>query len=129
MIRCRRKIKEIVGWEKIVNIQIFGKTKCFETKKAQRYFKERGIKFQLIDLKEKGLSKGEFTSVWQAIGGYDKLLDQSAKDQDTLALIRYLAKEDQPGTILENQQVLKTPIVRNGKLATVGYMPQVWKDW
>lgn len=112
-----------------MNIQIFGKTKCFETKKAQRYFKERGIKFQLIDLKEKGLSKGEFTSVCQAMGGYHKLLDQSAKDQDTLALIRYLAKEDQAGTILENQQVLKTPIVRNGKLATVGYMPQVWKDW
>ena len=51
-----------------MNIQIFGTTKCFDTKKAQRYFKERGIKFQMIDLKEKGMSRGEFDNVARALG-------------------------------------------------------------
>ena len=113
----------------ILNIQIFGTSKCFDTKKAQRYFKERGIKCQYIDLKEKGLSKGEYTSVKQAVGGIEKLLNPTCKDQDALALIRYIAEEDKDEKILENQQVLFTPIVRNGKMATVGYQPQIWKEW
>lgn len=112
-----------------MNIQIFGTKKCFDTKKAQRYFKERGIKFQFIDLNEKGLSKGEFNSVRQAVGGLEKMLDEKCKDQDALALIKYIADEDKFDKILENQQVLKTPIVRNGKLATVGDCPDVWKNW
>ena len=53
-----------------MNIQIFGTSKCFDTKKAQRYFKERGIKFQMIDLKEKGMSRGEFDNVARALGGW-----------------------------------------------------------
>ena len=106
-----------------------GTKKCFDTKKAQRYFKERGIKFQFIDLNEKGLSKGEFNSVRQAVGGLEKMLDEKCKDQDALALIKYIADEDKFDKILENQQVLKTPIVRNGKLATVGDCPDVWKNW
>ena len=112
-----------------MNIQIFGTKKCFDTKKAQRYFKERGIKFQFIDLNEKGLSKGEYNSVRQAVGGLEKMLDEKCKDQDALALIKYIADEDKFDKILENQQVLKTPIVRNGKLATVGDCPDVWKNW
>lgn len=112
-----------------MNIQIFGRTKCFDTKKAQRYFKERGIKFQFIDLKEKSMSKGEFNSVKQVLGGFENLIDPNCKDKDLLALIRYLASEDKEEKVFENQQVLKTPIVRNGKQATVGYQPDVWKDW
>lgn len=112
-----------------MNIQIFGTTKCFETKKAQRYFKEHGIKFQFIDLKEKGLSKGEFQSVKQAVGGVEAMLDPKCKDKDALALIRYIADEDKEEKVLENQQVLLTPVVRNGKLATVGFRPEVWKGW
>ena len=54
-----------------MNIQIFGKNKCFDTKKAQRWFKERGIKFQMIDLAQKGMSKGELDSVLRAVGGLD----------------------------------------------------------
>lgn len=73
-----------------MNIQIFGTTKCFDTKKAQRYFKERNIKVQFINLKEKSMSKGELTSVMQAVGGMDKLINPKAKDQDTLALIKYI---------------------------------------
>ena len=112
-----------------MNIQIFGKSKCFDTKKAQRYFKERNIKFQFIDLKEKGMSKGEYTSVKQAVGGQDKLIDPNCKDKDLLALITYIAEEDKDEKILENQKVLLTPIVRNGKQATVGYKPEIWEDW
>ena len=76
-----------------MNIQIFGTKKDFETKKAERYFKERGIRYQFIDMKEKGLSKGEFLSVLQAVGGYEKLIDPKCKDRDLLALITYLAEE------------------------------------
>ena len=74
----------------IMNIQIFGTKKCNDTKKAQRYFKERNIKVQFINLKEKSMSKGELTSVMQAVGGMDKLINPKAKDQDTLALIKYI---------------------------------------
>ena len=112
-----------------MNVQIFGTNKCFDTKKAMRYFKERNIKYQFIDLKEKSLSKGEYTSVKQAVGGLDKLLNPNCKDQDALALIKYISDEDKDEKVLENQQVLLTPIVRNGKQATVGYKPEVWKEW
>ena len=100
-----------------MNIQIFGTSKCFDTKKAQRYFKERGIKFQMIDLKEKEMSRGEFENVARALGGWEKLVDPNAKDKQ---------KEDK---LFENQQLFLTPIVRNGRKATVGYQPDVWKTW
>ena len=96
-----------------MNIQIFGTKKSFDTKKAQRYFKERRIKVQFIDLKEKEMSKGELTSVMQAVGGIDKHLTPSQRFDK----------------LLENQQVLAEPIVRNGKKATVGYCPDVWGAW
>ena len=112
-----------------MNIQIFGTKKCNDTKKAERFFKERGIKYQFIDMKEKGMSRGELTSVAQANGGIDAMLDPDCKDQDTLALIRYIAEEDKLEKILENPQVIKTPVVRNGKQSTLGYQPDVWKKW
>lgn len=112
-----------------MNIQIFGSSKSFDTKKAQRYFKERGIKFQAIDLPSKGMSKGEFRNVKQAVGGLEAMMDPKAKDQDTLALIKYLSKEDQEDKLLENPQLFRAPIVRNGKQATIGYQPEIWKLW
>lgn len=112
-----------------MNIQIFGKAKCFDTKKTERYFKERNIKYHLVDLKTKGLSKGEFKSILQAVGELEKLIDDKTKDQDTLMLVKYLAREDKEEKVLENPQLLKTPIVRNGKKATIGYQPDVWKTW
>jgi len=112
-----------------MNIQIFGTKKSADTRNAERFFKERGIKYQFIDLKEKSLSKGEFASVKQAVGGLDKLIDENSKDKDTLALIKYIADEDKEEKILENQQILVQPIVRNGKKATVGYQPDIWKSW
>ena len=102
-----------------MNIQIFGKNKCFDTKKAQRYFKERNIKFQFINLDEKEMSKKEFESVLRQVG-IDSMIDPKAKDKELSN------KEDK---VYLNQHILKTPIVRNGKLATVGYEPNVWKTW
>ena len=112
-----------------MNIQIFGTKKCFDTKKAERYFKERRVKYQFIDLREKGMSRGELASVVQAVKGLDNLLDPDCKDQQTLALVRYLVDADKLDKVLENQQIIKTPVVRNGKLATVGYRPEVWREW
>ena len=115
--------------EKVMNIQIFGTRKCNDTKKAERFFKERGIRYQFIDMKEKGMSKGDFLSVAQANGGPEQMIQWEGKDKDTLALIRYLAEEDKLEKVLENPQVIKTPVVRNGKKSTLGYQPEVWKSW
>lgn len=112
-----------------MNIHIFGTNKCFDTKKAMRYFKERGIRFQFIDMKEKGMSRGEYVSVKQAVGGIENLLDKDSRDKDTLALIEYISDEDKDEKILENQKIIKTPVVRNGKQATVGYHSEIWKEW
>ena len=112
-----------------MNIQIFGTKKSFDTKKAQRWFKERRIRFQFVDLREKDMSKGELRSVMQAVGGLDAVLDPKAKDADTLALVQNLAESQRFDKLLENQQLLREPIVRNGRQATVGYRPEVWETW
>ena len=112
-----------------MNIQIFGTKKCSDTRKAERFFKERRIKYQLIDMKEKGMSRGEFNSVKQSVGGIDNLIDGNARDKDLLALIQYLSDSDREEKVFENQHIIKTPIVRNGKKATIGYCPDEWKEW
>ena len=112
-----------------MNIQIYGKNKCFDTKKAERYFKERGIKFQRIDIVKYGISKGEYQSVKTAVGGMYALIDKSTKEYES-QYIEYLASEDdKEERLLSNPAMFKTPIVRNGKKATVGYAPDVWKSW
>ena len=109
-----------------MNIQIFGKNKCFDTKKAERYFKERRIKYQYIDLSRYGISRGELQSVKNAVG-LDDLIDEKHPDA---ALLRCLARaDDKLEHIFEDPKLLKTPIVRNGKQATSGYRPEIWKDW
>ena len=112
-----------------MNIQIFGKGKCFDTKKAERYFKERRIKYQYVDLLRFGLSGKEFDSVLRAIGGIDNLIDWDSKSQE-VTLMKYMedkvAKEDK---VFDDPSLMKTPIVRNGKQATVGYCPEVWAAW
>ena len=112
-----------------MNIQIFGTKKSADTRKAERFFKERGIRFQSVDMKEKGLSKGEFQSVLQAVGGLENMIDMNHRDKDLLALIKYITERDKADKVFENQQVILQPIVRNGRQATVGYKPEVWKTW
>ena len=110
-----------------MNIQIFGKSKCFDTKKAERYFKERGIRVQSVDLPRYGLSAGEFASVCRAVGGWAALLDEKHPDA---ALVRCLASDTaREEKLLENPRMLRTPIVRKGRQATVGYCPEVWAEW
>jgi arsenate reductase-like glutaredoxin family protein len=112
-----------------MNIQIFGKAKCFDTKKAERYFKERRIKFQSVDLVKFGMSKGEYSSVKNAVGGMDALINEKSKEYEAQH-IRHLAdKADVEERLLEHPAMFKTPIVRNGKKATVGYQPDVWAAW
>ena len=115
--------------ENFLNIQIFVTKKCSDTRKAERFLKERGIKYQFYDMKEKGMSKGECKSVAQANGGFENLINWEGKDKDTLALIKYIADEDKLAKILENPQVIRTPVVRNGKQSTLGYQPDIWKGW
>ena len=112
-----------------MNIQIFGKAKCFDTKKAERYFKERGIKYQFIDIVRFGMSRGEYTSVRNAVGEMRNLIDEKSKayEQNFCA---YLADEAAvEEKLLDNPAMFRTPIVRNGKKATVGYCPDIWKTW
>ncbi len=112
-----------------MNIQIFGTKKCSDTRKAERFFKERRIKYQLIDMKEKGMSKGEFNSIKQAVGDLECMIDQNSKENDLLTLIKYLSDNDKEEKVFENQNIIKTPVVRNGKKATIGYCPDIWKEW
>ena len=112
-----------------MNIQIYGKSKCFDTKKAERWFKERRIKFQSIDLKKFGMSPREFDSVLRAVGGVDNLIDWENKSQE-ITNMKYMddpvAKEDR---LFDDPMLMKTPVVRNGKQATVGFCPEIWAAW
>jgi arsenate reductase (glutaredoxin) len=109
-----------------MSLQIFGTSKCQDTRKAQRYFKERGIPFQFINLAEKGLSKGELQSVKAAVG-VDNLVDREGREYGRLNL-KYLTHNVDEELLL-HPLLLKTPIVRDGKRASVGYVPLVWKTW
>ena len=109
-----------------MNIQIFGTSKCFDTKKAQRYFKERRVNFQFIDLKKYGMSRGELTSVLRSV----KLADLVDPKHPDAPLLQYLASDEaKVEKLVEDPSLLRTPIVRNGKVATLGYQPEVWKGW
>ena len=111
-----------------MNIQIFGKKKCFDTQKSERYFKERRISFQSIDMISKGMSKGELENVARAVG-----LKNLINTDNPLYLTKNLDRISTPNLIqeilLENPSLIKTPVVRNGKLATVGFVPDIWKEW
>lgn len=111
-----------------MNIQIFGVKKCFDTKKAERYFKERKIKYQFIDLNMKGLSKGEFQSVKNAVG-LTNLINKSSKEYKKSNMENIRTSSVKEEILLNNPKLYVTPIVRNGKEATVGYKPDVWKTW
>jgi arsenate reductase-like glutaredoxin family protein len=109
-----------------MNIQIIGTKKCKETQKAERYFKERRVPFHFKDLNEKGLSKGEFENISRIIP-LDELIDKHSKrftDRGMQFMVFDIEEE-----LLNDPLLLKTPIVRNEKLATVGYVPDIWKKW
>ncbi len=109
-----------------MNIQIFGKNKCFDTKKAERWFKERRIKFQAVDLKKQGMSLGALASVKNAVG-LEAMVDSKHPDA---VLVSYLASDQAKlEKLFETPALLHTPVVRNGRQATVGFCPEVWETW
>ena len=111
-----------------MNIQIFGVKKCFNTQKAERYFKERKIKYQYIDLNLKPLSKGELNSVKTSVG-INNLINTKAKEYKTLNLDNIRSGDLKEEILLANPRLYNTPIVRNGKVATIGYNPEIWETW
>lgn len=111
-----------------MNIQIFGLKRCFDTKKAERYFKERKINYQFIDLTIKGLSKGELQSVKTAVG-LNNLINNTSKDYKRLNMDHIISTTGREELLLNNTGLYITPIVRNGKRATVGYQPSIWESW
>jgi arsenate reductase-like glutaredoxin family protein len=113
-----------------MNIQIFGTKKCQDTRKAERWFQERGIRFQAIDLKQKGMAPGELRSVAARVGGMEALIDREGKRYVDKGL-KYAAPTGPriENILLEDPLLLRTPIVRNGSQATLGYQPDVWEEW
>jgi len=110
-----------------MNIQIFGSPKSFDSRKAERWFKERRIKYQYIDVASKGLSPREYQSVKQKVG-YEALVNAKSRAYEAL-FMAYITPDAQEAKLLENPELFQTPIVRNGKDATVGYHPEIWETW
>jgi arsenate reductase (glutaredoxin) len=111
-----------------MNIQIYGVKKSFDTQKAERYFKERKIKYQFIDLKQKEIGKRELDTIKAAVG-LNNLIDVKARDYEKLKLGSIRSAEIKTEMLLKNPSLYRVPIVRNGKLATVGYEPEIWQGW
>ena len=111
-----------------MNIQVFGRKKCFDTKKAERYFKERKINFQFIDIDIKGLSKGELNSVKWNIS-INELINQSSKEYKNLNLDKIRSNDMKEEILLKNPKLFNSPIVRNGNTATLGYKKEIWDLW
>jgi len=111
-----------------MNIQIYGVKKSFDTQKAERYFKERKIKYQFIDLKQKEINKRELDTMKAAVG-LNNLIDVNSKDYEKLNMGYIRSTEIRAEMLLKNPSLYRVPIVRNGKLATVGYEPNIWQEW
>lgn len=110
-----------------MNIQIFGSSKCFDTKKAERWFKERRVKYQYVDLLKKGLSPGEYRAVRQKLS-FQQLVNTKCKAYSDLYMA-YITPEAAEEKLFDNPQLFNTPIVRNGRQVTVGYCPEAWESW
>lgn len=110
-------------------IQIYGTNKSNDTKKAQRFFKERGIKFQFVDLAQNAMSEGELNSILSGLKmTLDELVDEKSKLYEK-TFYQYLAnKEDKIDKVLDNQTMLKQPIVRIDKKPILGNCPEIWKN-
>ena len=110
-----------------MNIQIFGSPKSFDSRKAERWFKERRIRYQYIDVPSKGLSPREYQSVKRKVG-FDALVNTKCRAYEDL-FMAYITPQAQEEKLLEHPELFQTPIVRNGREATVGYCPEVWQSW
>jgi arsenate reductase len=119
-----------------VNVQIFGTRKCADSRKAERFFKERGIRFQAIDLAQKGMSAGEVRGVAARVGGAEALIDRNGKRYLERGL-KYAAPTGPriEQMLVDDPLLLRTPIVRDSAgggqrvRATIGYCPDIWQGW
>jgi arsenate reductase len=115
-----------------VNVQIFGTKKCVESRKAERFFKERGIKFHAVDLgqKGKGMSLGELRAVAARVGGVEQLIDRDGRRYLERGL-KYAAPTGPriEQMLADDPLLIRTPVVRDGGRATIGYRPEIWQQW
>lgn len=109
-----------------MNIQIMGTKKCRDTQKAERFFKERRVAYQFRDLTEKGITKGELENIKQSIP-LEELIDKDSKKFKNRGF-EYMVYNIET-ELLKDSLLFKTPVVRNGRLVTVRYKPDVWKEW
>lgn len=110
----------------MINIQIFGVKNCRDTQKTERFFKERRIAYQFINLEEKGMSRGELNSIKNSVG-LENLVNSEGKEYKRRGL-EYM-DFDPEEELLENPMLFKTPVVRNSRQATAGYQPTIWESW
>ena len=111
-------------------IQIFGTKKCADTRKAERYFSERNVRVQMIDLAKKGMSPGELRSVAARVGGFEALIDRGGKRYVDAGLAHAAPTGPRiEQKLSEDPLLMKTPVVRNGQDATLGYAPERWQQW
>jgi arsenate reductase-like glutaredoxin family protein len=113
-----------------VNIQIFGTKKCSDSRKSERFFKERGVRFQAIDLAQKGMSAGELRGVAARVGGIEQMIDRDGKRYLERGL-KYAAPTGSriEQALVDDPLLIRTPVVRDGGRATIGYCPDVWQQW
>ena len=111
-----------------MNIQIYCGKKNFDAQKAERYFKERRIPFQALDLKKHKLGEREIRMMISAIG-IEKLIDRDDKKVKEHPACYYDREDLLIPAILENPWLIRVPIVRNGNKMTIGYQPDIWAQW
>jgi arsenate reductase (glutaredoxin) len=113
-----------------MNVQLFGTKKCADSRKAERFFKERGVALHVVDLGAKGMSGGELRNVASRVGGMEALIDRDGKRYVERGL-KYAAPTGPriEQMLADDPLLLRTPIVRSEGRATVGYAPEVWQRW
>ena len=111
-----------------MNIQIYALKRDFEVQKAERYFKERRIPYQFVDLAKHAMGIKELESVCRQVG-LKEMVTVSDKDWESHYIVQLTDMQEALEKLRDNPKLLKTPIVRNGKLATIGYQPDTWAQW
>lgn len=111
-----------------MNIQIYARKRDFEVQKAERYFKERRIPYQFVDLSKHAMGLKELESVYRQVGLRNMLADGDG-DWQSYYVAQLTDVQEALEKLRDNPKLIRTPIVRNGRLATVGYQPEVWAEW
>ncbi|MEO5767129.1 MAG: ArsC/Spx/MgsR family protein [Polyangia bacterium] len=115
---------------KLQALQIFGTKKCSDSRKTERFFKERGVPFQAIDLGQKGMSPGELRAVAARVGGFEQLIDRAGKRYVDKGL-KFAAPTGSriEKLLCDDPLLLRTPIVRSAAGASIGFQPELWATW